>query len=91
MRVPVLFNHDYNNLPLGYLKLDDEQITQQGLDKLLPKMCFDPGYIPKQVSVDGEVQEAELIEISLVPLGQCGQGSYKKGLSHNHETKGRSK
>lgn len=64
--IPIFFNHDYSQLPVG--KLDkDGKIKLRKEAGITPEQLVDMeiGYIAKKV-VDGVVTEAELVEVSLV-------------------------
>lgn len=66
-KIPILFNHDYSQIPVGYLDTDGK-IQLRPSSGVTPEMLCDlnVGYIPHKVAEDGTILEAQLVELSLV-------------------------
>jgi hypothetical protein len=65
-QIPIIFNHDYNDSPVGFLD-GDGKINLNKDAGITPEQLVQAqiGYVAKKV-VDGVIVEAELVELSLV-------------------------
>jgi len=63
MIIPIFDNHNVSKKSIGKIKfLKDFNPNKINWDK----KCFGAGYIPKKIDKDGNILEAELLEISLI-------------------------
>lgn len=61
-----MYNHDYSELPIGYLDKDGKIKLRKESGVTVEQLCdLEIGYIPKKV-IDGVVVEAELLELSIM-------------------------
>lgn len=64
--IPIKYNHDYSELPIGYLDKDGKIKLRKESGVTVEQLCdLEIGYIPKKV-IDGVVVEAELLELSIM-------------------------